>query len=230
MKDLAQTIPLQTVVISPHPDDETLGCGGTLLKHHAQGDAIHWVIVTTMAEGKEYTRQKITERQKEINTIAGMYGFTAVHTLNLPPSQLDTIPMDQLIHTLGKLFNDIKPAIVYLPNRSDVHSDHRIVFNAAWSCCKTFRYPFIRRVLMYETLSETDFAPPLNGTTFAPNSFTDISDFLEGKIEMMRTYKGEMGEHPFPRSERNIRSLATVRGATAGVKYAEAFMLLKEIS
>ena len=83
---------------------------------------------------------------------------------------------------------------------------------------------------MYETLSETDYAPPFYETAFLPNSFSDISSFLEIKIEIMRIYKGEMKEHPFPRSEQNIRSLATVRGATAGVKYAEAFMLLKEIT
>jgi LmbE family N-acetylglucosaminyl deacetylase len=224
-----QKIPAQTVIISPHPDDETLGCGGTILKHHEEGNPIHWIIVTDMTENKGYTPQKIAERQKEIKIIAEIYGFTAVHNLNLPTSQLDTIPTGELIKTLGALFNEMKPTTVYLPNRSDVHSDHRVVFNAAWSCCKTFRYPFIRRVLMYETLSETDFTPPLHGTAFLPNSFSDISLFLERKIEIMRIYKGEMKEHPFPRSEHNIRSLASVRGATAGVEYAEAFMLIKEV-
>ena len=130
---------------------------------------------------------------------------------------------------LGALFNEIKPDTVYIPNRSDVHSDHRIVFNSAWSCCKTFRYPFIRRVLMYETLSETDSMPPFPESAFLPNSFVNISDFLEKKLEIMRQYKNEIHKHPFPRSEQNIRALATLRGATAGVPYAEAFMLLKEV-
>jgi LmbE family N-acetylglucosaminyl deacetylase len=216
-------------IITPHPDDETLGCGGTILKHHAQDDVIHWVIVTGMTEKQGFSPHVIEKRQKEIKTVAGLYGCSAVHTLNLPASQLDTIPTGELIKTLGALFNEIKPTTVYLPNRSDVHSDHRIVFNAAWSCCKTFRYPFIRRIFMYETLSETEYAPPLFETAFLPNSFSDISPYLERKIEIMRIYKGEMEKHPFPRSEHNIRSLATVRGATAGVEYAEAFMLLKEV-
>jgi LmbE family N-acetylglucosaminyl deacetylase len=222
-------MPVQAVIISPHPDDETLGCGGTILKHHEEGNPIHWVIVTGMAEKQGFSRQVIAEREEEIKTVAGMYGFTAIHNLNLPTTQLDTIPAKELISSLGTLFKEIKPNMVYLPNRSDAHSDHRIVFNAAWSCCKTFRYPFIRRVLMYETLSETDYAPPFYEAAFLPNSFADISPFLERKIEIMCEYSGELQDHPFPRSERNIRALASLRGAEAGVNYAEAFMLLKEI-
>ena len=216
-------------IISPHPDDETLGCGGTILKHSAGDDSIHWIIVTGMTEEKGFSPHLIGERQNEIDTIAALYGFTAVHNLNLPTTQLDTIPTGEIVRMLGALFNEIKPDTVYIPNRSDVHSDHRIVFNSAWSCCKTFRYPFIRRVLMYETLSETDSMPPFPESAFLPNSFVNISDFLEKKLEIMRQYKNEIHKHPFPRSEQNIRALATLRGATAGVPYAEAFMLLKEV-
>ena len=225
-----QNILDSTVIISSHPDDETLGCGGTILKHHQEGKPIHWVIVTGMTENQGFSPHVIEKRQKEIQAIAGIYGFTTVHTLNLPTTQLDTIPTGELVRTLGGLFNEIKPNTVYLPNRSDVHSDHRVVFNAAWSCCKTFRYPFIRRIFMYETLSETEYAPPLFETAFLPNSFSDISLFLERKIEIMHHYSGQLEDHPFPRSERNIRALASLRGAAAGVNYAEAFMLLKEIS
>ena len=82
---------------------------------------------------------------------------------------------------------------------------------------------------MYETLSETEYAPPLYEGAFLPNSFSDISPFLERKIEIMRHYNGQLHDHPFPRSERNIRALASLRGAAAGVAYAEAFMLLKEV-
>ena len=216
-------------IISPHPDDETLGCGGSILRHQAENDSIHWIIVTGMTEKQGFSPDMIAERQKEIDTIAALYGFTAVHNLNLPTTQLDTIPTGEIVRMLGALFNEIKPDTIYIPNRSDVHSDHRIVFNSAWSCCKTFRYPFIRRVLMYETLSETDSVPPLPESAFLPNSFSDISDFLEKKLEIMRHYKNEIKKHPFPRSEQNIRALATLRGATAGVPYAEAFMLLKEV-
>ena len=216
-------------IISPHPDDETLGCGGSILRHQAENDSIHWVIVAGMSEKQGFSPDMIAERQKEIDTIAALYGFAAVHNLDLPTTQLDIIPTGDIVNMLGALFNEIKPDTVYIPNRSDVHSDHRIVFNSAWSCCKSFRYPFIRRVLMYETLSETDSVPPLPESAFLPNCFADITDFLEKKLEIMCHYKNEIKKHPFPRSEQNIRALATLRGATAGVPYAEAFMLLKEV-
>jgi len=80
---------------------------------------------------------------------------------------------------------------------------------------------------MYECISETEFAPALPEKAFQPNVFIDISVNLEEKLELMKIYDSELGEHPFPRSERNIRALATYRGATCGVEYAEAFQLLK---
>lgn len=229
MTSLPQNKSAQIIVISPHPDDETLGCGGTILKHSAVGDTIHWLIVTGMTEKQGFSPQVITQRQKEIESVAQMYDFETVHNLSLPTTRLDAIPLGDIINGISKVLLEVKSHIVYLPNRSDVHSDHRIIFNAAWSCCKTFRFPFILRVLMYEVLSETDFAPALPETSFLPNIFSDISPYMERKIEIMREYRDEMREHPFPRSEQNIRSLATVRGATAGVEYAEAFMLLREV-
>ena len=216
-------------IISPHPDDETLGCGGSILRHQSENDSLHWIIDTGMTEKLDFSPDMFAELQKEIDTIAALYGYEAVNNLILPTTRLDTIPTGEIVSMLGALFNEIKPDTIYLPNRSDVHSDHRIVFNSAWSCCKTFRYPFISRVLMYETLSETDSMPPFPEAAFLPNSFSDISDFLEKKLEIMRHYKNEIKKHPFPRSEQNIRALATLRGATAGVPYAEAFMLLKEV-
>jgi LmbE family N-acetylglucosaminyl deacetylase len=216
-------------IITPHPDDETLGCGGTILKHVAVGDSLHWLIITGMTEEQGFSTQEIKKRQEEIEQVKHMYGFEIVNSLNLPTMRLDALPLGDIIKAISTVLMGIKPHTIYLPNRSDVHSDHRVVFHAAWSCCKTFRFPFIRRVLMYEIPSETDFSPALSEAAFLPTIFSDITPHLERKIEIMREYRGEMEEHPFPRSERNIRSLATIRGATAGVEYAEAFMLLKEI-
>ena len=229
MTSLTQNKSAQIIVISPHPDDETLGCGGTILKHKEDGDSINWLIITGMTEKQGFSPQVITQRQEEIESVARMYGFETVHNLNLPTTRLDEMSSGDIINGISKVVLEVKPHTVYLPNRSDVHSDHRVVFNTAWSCCKTFRFPFIRRVLMYETPSETDFIPPFPETAFFPNIFSDISPYLERKIEIMRVYRDEMEEHPFPRSEQNIRSLAIVRGATANVEYAEAFMLLKEV-
>ena len=137
--------------------------------------------------------------------------------------------MSELISKISSIINKVKPNIIYLPFKGDVHSDHKYIFDAAYSCTKIFRHPFIKKLYMMETLSETEFSLSTKEDSFVPNVFVDISEFMDKKIELMNIYESEMGEHPFPRSERNIRALATYRGATSGCDYAESFMLLKEI-
>jgi LmbE family N-acetylglucosaminyl deacetylase len=97
------------------------------------------------------------------------------------------------------------------------------------ACTKSFRYPFIKKVLMYECISETEFAPAFPEKAFVPNYFVDITEFFNKKIEIMKVFESEIAEHPFPRSLRNIEALATFRGATAGCEYAEAFQVVKII-
>ena len=217
------------LVIAVHLDDETLGCGGTLLKHKANGDAVHWLIVTSIKEENGFAASVVEARRQEIKAVSSMYSFDGVYDLDFPTMQLDTIPFSRLIGNISDVFAQVEPNIVYLPFKSDVHTDHQIAFKAAYSCTKTFRCPSIKKIVMMETLSETEFAPSTKEDSFIPNMFVDITDFMERKIEIMDAYKTEMGTHPFPRSERNIRALATFRGATAGCEYAESFMILKEI-
>ena len=137
--------------------------------------------------------------------------------------------MSVLVSKISSVINKIKPNIIYLPFKGDVHSDHKYIFDAAYSCTKVFRHPFIKKIYMMETLSETEFSLSTKEDSFVPNVFVDISEFMDKKIELMNIYESEMGEHPFPRSERNIRALGTLRGATCGCDYAESFVLLKEI-
>ena len=102
-----------------------------------------------------------------------------------------------------------------------------MVFDAAVACTKWFRYPFVRRVLAYETPSETGFGLD-SRSTFHPDFFVEISDFLERKLEVMAVYGSELGVFPFPRSVEAVRALATWRGASSGFAAAEAFQLLLE--
>ena len=134
-----------------------------------------------------------------------------------------------MIPEVSKIFNELKPEIIYILNRSDAHSDHLITFKAIMSCTKSFRYPFVKRVLMYECISETEFGPALPENHFLPTYFVDISPHLKEKLNLMAIYKSEIGEHPFPRSMRNIEALSVFRGASVGVEYAEAFQVLKWI-
>ena len=149
--------------------------------------------------------------------------------MGLSTTKIDEYSMSDLISKISSIINKVKPNIIYLPFKSDVHSDHKYIFDAAYSCTKTFRYPFIKKIYMMETLSETEFAPSTKEDSFVPNVFIDISNYMDKKIEIMKVYESEIGEHPFPRSERNIWALGTLRGATCGCDYAESFVLLKEV-
>jgi LmbE family N-acetylglucosaminyl deacetylase len=217
------------IVISAHPDDETLGAGGTLLKHVANGDKIHWLIVTDITEKSGFSQEVIARRAKEIITATEMYGFLAVHKLGYPTMSLTGESLLTMVPMISKIFLEVQPEIIYTLNRSDAHSDHRVIFDAVAACTKSFRYPFIKQVLMYECISETEFAPALPERFFQPNYYVDISKFLERKIEIMNVFASEMGEHPFPRSAKNIEALAVFRGASVGVEYAESFQLIKFI-
>ena len=133
------------------------------------------------------------------------------------------------VRKISKILKEIQPNFLYLPFENDIHSDHSIVFDAAASCTKSFRYPYVKKVMIYETISETEFSIRPDKEQFKPNLWIDISDYIDKKIEIMSLYESEIGKEPFPRSEQNIRSLAKFRGSTAGVLSAEAFILLKEI-
>ena len=215
----------KVLVVAVHPDDETLGCGGTLLKHKANGDEIHWLICTTIDKNNSY--YKI--RENEIEEVSKLYNFDSVHNLQLKTMQVDEYSISKLVNKISQIIKKIQPNIIYLPFKGDVHSDHRKIYEASYSCTKSFRYPCIKKIYMMETLSETEFAPSTREDSFIPNVFVDVSEFFEKKIEIMKVFSTEMAEYPFPRSERNLRALATLRGATCGCGYAESFMLLKEI-
>lgn len=217
------------LAIAPHPDDETLGAGGTLLRHRAEGDEIHWLIVTAMTPDLGFTPHKISERGGAIDAMAADYGFASVHHMGLPTTRLDTYSLGDIIGPMAEVMKQVRPDTVYLPFSGDVHSDHRVCFNAAAAATKSFRHPYIRRLLAYETVSETDYAVQPDVKPFAPNMFVDISAHLEGKIAMLGHLAEEMGPFPFPRSIEAVRALARVRGAQAGCMAAEGFILLKEI-
>lgn len=219
----------KVLVVAVHPDDETLGCGGTLLKHKDDGDEIHWLISTEIKESDGFNKDIVARRNSEIDKIVNFYNFDSVNRLDISTTKVDEISTSHLISQISSIVNRVKPNVVYLPFKGDVHSDHKHIFNAVYSCTKSFRYPFIKKIYMMETLSETEFALSTKEDSFVPNVFVDVSEHINKKIELMNIYKSEIGKHPFPRSERNIIALATYRGATANCNYAESFMLIKEI-
>lgn len=218
---------MKVLVISPHADDETLGAGGSLLRYKAQGKTIFWLNITDMKEEYGYSKERVQERKEEIEKVKKAYQIEKFYNLELEPAGLDKYDLSFLVQKISEVVGEVQPDTVILPYQHDVHSDHKIVFEAAYSCTKIFRYPTIKKIMCMEILSETDFA--VSNVGFIPNYYIDISDYIEQKISIMRNYKSEIKEAPFPRSEESIRGLAQYRGAGAGVKFAEGFQILKII-
>ena len=146
--------------------------------------------------------------------------------LEFPTTKLDIVPDSELINAVSSVFHIFQPEEIFLPHPGDIHSDHRITFDAVAACTKWFRYPSVKRVLAYETLSETEFSMVAQNA-FLPNVFIDIEPHLKRKLELLKIYRTEMGKFPFPRSEIAVRALAERRGSQAGCFFAEAFQLLR---
>lgn len=215
------------LVVAPHPDDETLGCGGTLLKHLDAGDNVSWLIVTAMTKKSGHSVKERIGRNKEIVAVAKRYGFKRVIQLGFDTTRLDVLPRAVLVQKIAAAFKATTPEVVYLPFHGDAHSDHRLTFDAAAAATKWFRQKGIERVLCYETPSETGYS--LEETSvFRPNVFVNIENQLERKLGIAKLYKSELGEFPFPRSLRALEVLAAHRGSLSGARAAEAFMLLRE--
>lgn len=216
--------------IAVHPDDETLGCGGTILKHKAQGDEIYWMVVTapTKNHPSNFKDEFIAKRNALVDAVAEAYGFNETIKLNLPTQLLHSLDLRDIIKSVSEAIKRIQPDTIYMMFKNDVHSDHRMMFDAVYSCTKSFRYLFIQRIYMIEALSETEFAVAIPGNTFVPNVYVDITDYMDEKLKIMAMYEGEVMQEPYPRSLSSIKALARLRGSRAGVMYAEAFMLLYE--
>ncbi|MDC1317219.1 PIG-L family deacetylase [Flavobacteriaceae bacterium] len=220
---------MNIVIISAHPDDETLGAGGTMLKHKEGGDKLYWIITTKMKIKDGFSKKRIDLRNKEIQKVSDHYGIEKTFQLDYSTMSLNSESVNQIIPEVSDIFRKIEPNVIYCVNRTDAHSDHKYTFESIMACTKSFRFPSIKKVLLYECISETEFAPAIPERIFQPNYFVDISKYFHKKIDIMKIYESELDEHPFPRSLKNIEALSVFRGATAGVYYAEAFQLIKFI-
>jgi len=216
---------MNIMVFSPHPDDETLGAGGYLLKKKDEGNSIGWFNFTNVDIKYGFDEDRVDKRNTEIKNVKEKYGFDYFFNFNLQPSKLDTYGYHFLIVEVSKQIKFFRPDVVLIPFRYDSHSDHKVVYDTVLSCTKTFRYPFIKMVLAMEIISETNYST----YSFNPNYYVDISNYIEKKLEIMNIYKSEMENSPFPRSDEKIRSLASYRGSSINTFYAEAFEVAKII-
>jgi LmbE family N-acetylglucosaminyl deacetylase len=216
------------MVIAPHPDDETLGCGGSLARFIDEGVQAHWLIVTKMTTAG-YSKRQIQARDKEIKQVSSFFRFVSVTNLGFPVSSLGDHVQSLLVDSISESLSQVKPDLLFVPFPGDAHSDHGAVFRAAMAASKWFRGSSAKRILCYETLSETGWGLDPTQSTFQPNVFLNVEHYLDFKISAMKMYKSEIGPHPFPRSERSVRALADLRGSLCGCDAAEGFMLIKEV-
>lgn len=220
---------MRILVVAPHPDDETLGVGGTLLRRKQEGHEIAWLIMTQMTEEGGYSTQAVQHRLEVISKVSEFYNFDYVSQLSFATTALDTLSRQQLIESVSKVFDEFQPDEVFFPHFSDVHSDHKVTFEVIASASKWFRRSFITRLIAYETLSETEFG--LNPVcSFQPNLFVNIQEHLARKIEVLSLYSSEIAPHPFPRSLESVLAQANLRGSASGFLAAEAFQILRERS
>ncbi len=217
----------KVLIISPHADDETLGAGGTLLKYSDKGFEIYWVNVTNAKIEHGYSEIEEKQGMEETAKVALAYNVKEFIDLGLEPAGLDKYNRGEIVGMFSKIVSRIQPNIVILPYGYDVHSDHEIVFNAMYSCTKAFRYPSIEKIMCMEIISETDYSVADKG--FVPNYYVDISEYIEQKIDLLKEYKNEIKESPFPRNVEAVRGLAKFRAAGCNVEYAEAFRVIREI-
>lgn len=218
----------KVLIVAVHPDDETLGCGGTILKHKENGDQIYWLILTQANKNITKYPGIVNIQANYVNQVAQEYKFDDWRHLSFLTTTLDEYPLIDIIKEISKYINEIKPSIIYYHHFADVHSDHRVASEAITSCTKNFRYPFIEKILLFETLSETEFAPSIRNNAFVPNVFSDITPFMEKKLQIMQLFTTEQMPEPLPRAISTIRALGRYRGSRIGVEYAEAFTLLFE--
>jgi N-acetylglucosamine malate deacetylase 1 len=218
------------LIIAPHPDDEVLGCGGTIKKYSQKGDEVCLCIVTK-AYAPDWSEKFLKKREKEIIKSKNVLGIKKIFYLGLPTVKLDTIPQKKLNDLIASCFKKCNPDLVFIPHGGDINKDHRLVFEAAMVATRPKPGLSVKKVLCYETLSETEWPISFSKKDiFIPNFYVDISKTIKVKLKAMACYETELKKYPHPRSLKAISILAQKRGTEAGLKMAEAFMLIREIS
>ncbi|MFA8342835.1 MAG: PIG-L deacetylase family protein [Rhodothermaceae bacterium] len=219
---------MEVLILSAHPDDETLGAGGTIFKHLDNGDTISWYLATS-SDPEFYSVEQISNQEKFVQKIKSSFKVKNFHWSKFPTAKLDLIPFKEIIDDLKVIISKVNPDIIYLPGNYDIHSDHTILNKALFSAVKSFNIKKTQfRILTYEVLSSTEVFSSARKEVFIPNSFVDITECIIQKIELMEFIVDETQPYPLPRCMESIKALSKYRGANIGVEFAEAFNIIFE--
>lgn len=222
------------LVIAAHPDDEVLGCGGTIRKLVDAGHPVHVAILGEGITSRSGTREEASgdalDRLHADSRRAGeLLGATEVVNLGLPDNRFDTVPMLDVVKLIEEIVGRVKPSTVYTQHGGDLNIDHQVTFRATLTATRPMDGASVREVLAYEVASSTEWAFQKFAPTFTPNVFADISTTLDAKIEAMQAYESEARPFPHPRSPEALRAQAVRWGGVSGVGAAEAFELVRSL-
>ena len=221
--------------VAAHPDDEVLGCGGTIARHADAGDHVQVLIVAEGATSRQQHRDR-NQATGELSALAqaaqqagAILGAQGVELLDLPDNRLDSLDRLDLIKHIEERIARHQPQVVYLHHAGDVNVDHRRLHEAVVTACRPTPGQPVRRLLSFEVASSTEWQPPGSAPPFQPNWFVDISAQWPRKREALAAYASEMRPWPHARSLEALEHLARWRGAQVGVEAAEAFCLLRQL-
>lgn len=210
------------LVFAPHNDDEVLGVGGTIVKMAKAG---YNVTVCEVTSGKNPDRVNLIKQ--EAYAAHKLLGVENTVFLDLPVVALNGVPKAEINSKLVEVVQSVKPSVVFLPHRGDMHLDHRVLTDAAMVALRPIEAPFVEDIFAYETLSETEWNVPTVDNVFMPAVWSDISNELDIKLAAMACYNTQLCAFPHPRSLEAIKALAVLRGSTIGVNAAEAFVQIR---
>ena len=217
------------LVVAPHPDDETLGVGGTIAKFAARGDEV-FVLMVSGHLPPLYNREDYEKTVSEAYSAFSELGVLKSEFLEIPATMIGDQPLHKVNGRISKIVNDFNPHIVFCPY-PDRHVDHRLVFDSVMVATRPVGIGRdIEIVATYETLSETHWNAPHIEPNFTPNWVVNISDYIDTKLAALKCYESQISDFPGPRSIEAVESLAKFRGTQAGFGYGEGFHIVRMIS
>jgi LmbE family N-acetylglucosaminyl deacetylase len=217
------------LVIAPHPDDEVLGCGGTMAKLAREGNNV-FVLIASKGIAKLYNDARIQNVRAEALRAHEMLGVKQTFFLDYPAPELDTIPLADITRDFAKIIIENKINLLFLPHWGDIHNDHKVVFNAGLVAARPVANSTVKEIFTYETVSETEWAIPKGDQVFIPQMFVDIENTFDKKIEAFGCFKSQVREFPNPRSVKSLEALAMVRAVSVGLCKCEAFGVVRIIA
>lgn len=217
------------LVVVSHPDDEVLGIGGTILKHIKDGDKLSILILGDGEQSRDFNVD-VEKRKEQAKKASELLGVTDLFLEKLPDNQFDSLPLLKIVKIVENYLSEVKPKIIYTHNPHDLNIDHQITFNAVLTACRPIPSFFVKKILAFECPSSTEWQIKDKTHNFCPTVYSNITEFIDKKIEILRTYEDELKEYPHSRSEKGIKILAQYRGMEVGCEYAEAFQLIRNLN